>query len=457
MKIVKKWTNAIAGYDAMTQIYDYDVIIVGGRPAGSTLAARLGMAGLRVLLLERAAMPALPGASCPIIYASTMEMLDEIGADEAAYARNTPKIHQMINAGALMKGALTIPMVNGRDYGYAIDRARFDFALWENALRFPTVTGRIGFSVSDLLWEDGQVTGVIGGVQGQPRESIRARVMIGADGRYSVVARKAGAAERDEHVENPTSIYYAYWKGAPPYRDAETGATPGASAVAWGDGTGFGFLMMDSADDTVVVAIEGKSDVVNPPAGKVDEWYIDFLRRYPLIWDRMKDAEQITSVRGMKQIGNLYRQPGGTGWALVGDAYHQKDPIDGQGMYDAVFTAKMLAEATISYFEGDLTWDAALTQYDERARAETYPMYKSTLARIQNSFYAEAPEWVTRIATGTIGRWLFEDRLLLEQMGLMLTRQIAPDQVMSAPLVVGALMRGPLRDLSKYLERQIQA
>ena len=61
----------------------FDVIIVGGRPAGSTLAARLGQRNIRTLLLERATMPSLPAISSPGIYASTMQMLDEIGADEA--------------------------------------------------------------------------------------------------------------------------------------------------------------------------------------------------------------------------------------------------------------------------------------------------------------------------------------------------------------------------------------
>ena len=74
--------------------YDWDVIIVGGRAAGSTLAARLGRSGLRVLLLERAAFPSLPAVSSPIIYASTMQMLDEIGANEQEYARNTPRIRR---------------------------------------------------------------------------------------------------------------------------------------------------------------------------------------------------------------------------------------------------------------------------------------------------------------------------------------------------------------------------
>lgn len=428
----------------------YDVIIVGGRPAGATLAARLGMAGLRVLLVERAQMPALPGASCPIIYASTMDMLDEIGADEAAYAHNTPKIRRMINASPGLYAEVNIPMRNGRDYGYAIDRARFDFALWENALRFPSVQGRLGFSVSDLVWENGCVAGIVGAEAGRPRETVRARLVIGADGRFSVVARKAGAAQRDEHTDYPTSIYYAYWKNVPPFDDR------GAAAVAWGDNDGVGYLIMDSADGTVAAGVEGQSNIVDPPPGKVDQWYEGMLRRAPAIWERLQNAERVTDVRGMKQIGNMYRQPGGGGWAVTGDAYHQKDPIDGQGIYDAVFTAKALSDEVIAYFEGRQAWDEALANYDAAARSETFPMYQSTLQRVQASLYNSSPEWLNRIARGSFGRWLIEDRLVLEQLGLMLTRQIPADEVMSTPIMVGALLRGPLRDLSRFLDRQLE-
>src|SRR5690349_780577 len=131
---------------------DYDIIIVGGRAAGSTLAARLGKQGAHVLLLERNQFPSLPAASSPIIYSSTMRLLDEIGARESDYARNTPRIHEMFIDNDYFQTRLPIPDENGRAYAYAIDRARFDAALWENALRFPTVEGRVGFSVSDLLW-----------------------------------------------------------------------------------------------------------------------------------------------------------------------------------------------------------------------------------------------------------------------------------------------------------------
>src|SRR5262245_51073030 len=105
----------------------YDVIVVGGRPAGATLAARLGRLGLRTLLLERDSFPSPPAASCPIIYPSTMRLLDEIGADEADYARGTPRLHA-INTQIRddFRTTIHVPHLFGRDYAYAIDRARFD-------------------------------------------------------------------------------------------------------------------------------------------------------------------------------------------------------------------------------------------------------------------------------------------------------------------------------------------
>lgn len=427
----------------------YDVIIVGGRLAGSTLAARLGQQGLRVLLLERAKMPSLPGASSPIIYASTMELLDEIGADESVYARNTPKIHRLINITPEMRADIAIPMAHGRDYAYAIDRARFDGALWQHALSFPTVDGRDNYSVVDLVWDRVRVAGVVGqGAEGT-RETITADLVVGADGRFSTVARAVKAGERDHDLEYPTTLYYAYWKNAAPFDDK------GAAAVAYSEGKGYGFLMMDSADDTLAVAVEGQAEKLTAAPGQVEEFYLDLLRNHPFVWQRLENAERVTEVRGMKRIGNLYRDSGGLGWALVGDAYHQKDPIDGQGIYDAVFTAKLLAQAIDDWKAGRKLWDEALVWYDENARAQTYPMYRATIERVRNTLYPRTPKWFNEFSERTWLRWLLQDPLYQEQIGMMLTRQISPEEMMSPPIIVGALLRGPLRDLSRFLEKQI--
>jgi flavin-dependent dehydrogenase len=426
---------------------DYDIIIVGGRPAGSTLAARLGAAGVRVLLLERSQLPSLPGASSPIIYASTMHLLDEIGAIEAEYARNTPQLHYMVNDSPGMQMKMRIPDAYGRDYAYAIDRARFDDALFRTAGRTAHVTAWDSFSVIDLLWDGEIVIGIEGHGADKQKRRITADLVVGADGRFSTIARKVDAPTHDEITDHPTSLLYAYWRGAT--RSDEP------CAMAYGENNGYGLLVMDSADDTLCVCIEGRAELLESD-GKAEEHYLSLLKRAPAIWQRIEHAEMTTSVRGMRKVGNMYRSPGGQGWALVGDAYHQKDPIDGQGIYDAVFTAKLLSEAIVKARSGALTWEAALAWYDAAARAETFPMYQSTLERIRSTIYSDVPDWLVKLGSLTFGRWILEDKLIQERMGLMLVRKVAPQSAITLPLTLGALARGPLRDLSKRLSDEIE-
>lgn len=422
----------------------YDVIIIGGRPAGASLAARLGQQGLRTLLVERASFPSLPAASSPIVYSPTLKLLDEIGADETAYARATPRIHRIYADNSQFQLAVPLPLAHGRDYAYAIDRARFDAALWDNASRFPTVDTRLEYAVTDLLWENDRVVGIVGHVHQGQTERIRADIVVGADGRFSTVAKTVQAAEYDVHTEYPTSLLYAYWRHVKPYPKAG-----GASAVAYEGSYGYGLLVMDSADGTTAVTMEGQAALLEAPAGKVTEFYMEKLKANPHVMARLEGAEMVTKVHGMRGIGNKYRQPGGAGWALVGDAYHQHDPLDGQGIYNALFTAKSLAWAIRYYKRGQMTWNEALEWYDETTRSKTYGMYRQTLTNVKNNFYnadQQMPGWAL---TGL--RWVMEDPTTIDLFGKLMTRQIPPEVInMATPAVaVGALMRAPLREFRK--------
>jgi flavin-dependent dehydrogenase len=426
---------------------DYDVIIIGGRPAGSTLAARLGKQKLKVLMVERSTLPSLPAVSCPIIYSATMAMLDEIGAPESEYAAGTPKIERMVQAiNPDLQTAIRLPEAYGRDYGYAVDRARFDCALWNNALRYLTVTGWQNFSVTDLLWEGDTVVGIVGKGEDREEKKITARLVVGADGRFSLVARKVNAQTRDEYLDYPASIYYAYWRNLKPYDNGT------ATAVAYAGEPGYGYLVMDSADNTAAVAVEGQAALFED-VKDAEAYYLDLLNRNPLIEARLEGAEMVTTVRGMKKIGNLYREAGGKGWALVGDAYHQKDPLDGQGIYNAVFSAKALAHAIQKWNNGEMNWAGAVEWYDETVRIKTYSTYKALLTRVQGSLYAPAPpEWVV----DKFSRWVMDDPDMQDLMGKLLTRQIPADMMtlMTPPVIAKAMIRGGLRDLQKgILER----
>ncbi len=422
----------------------YDIIIVGGRPAGSSLAARLGQQGLSVLLVERATFPSPPAASSPIIYAPSMKLLDEIGADEQAYAFNTPRLRRVIGDNSRFKATINIPKAFGRNYAYAIDRARFDATLWDTAARLENVEARQNFSVTDLLRDGERVCGIIGHEHGSDEQHITADVVIGADGRFSLVGRKVEAREYDVHTDNPTTLLYAYWKDVQPYDEASP------SAVAYEGGYGYGLLVMDSVDGTTAVTMEGQVDLLDPEGGKTKDFYLDLLRANRKVWKRLDGAEMLTKVHGMRRIGNCYRQPGGPGWALVGDAYHQHDPLDGQGIFNALFTAKSLAWAIRYWKQGEMSWDEALNWYDETARSKTYGMYRRTIQSVRESFYNEGrlPGWAV------IGlRWVMEDPNMHDLIGKLLTRQIPPEVVTLAtpPVMFGAMLRGSLNDFRKRL------
>jgi 2-polyprenyl-6-methoxyphenol hydroxylase-like FAD-dependent oxidoreductase len=423
----------------------FDVIIVGGRPAGATLAARLGQAGLRVLLLERATLPSAPATSCPAIYPATMRLLDEIGADESAYARGTPRLHRMVSEiRDDFRVSIPMPALFGRDYLYAIDRARFDEALWHTAARCPSVDARQGFVVTDLLRAGEQVTGVIGRDTNGAEQRFSADCVVGADGRFSLIARKVGARSYDQRADLPTTIYYAYWRNVAPYDDQ------GPLIITYGSGRGYGYLLMDSADSRTCVAIEGRSDALELDDEKAAACYMRLLRAHPRIWRRLAHAEPTGEVRGMRDIGNLYRHAGGPGWALVGDALHQKDPLDGQGIYDAVFTAKALSQAILAWKRGEASWAQVLDSYQASVREETEPMYQATMNRVQNELYTQHPDWAYR----TWLRWLADDREYKRRIALLLGRGIDPVDWLPSSVILAAIGRGALSELGRAITRQ---
>ncbi len=430
----------------MPDTVHYQVIIVGGRPAGATLAARLGQAGLRVLLLERATLPSLPAVSSPAIYGSSMRLLDEIGAEEADYAQGTPRLRRWVyEFRDDFRVVNQVPEVLGRDYGYAIDRARFDDALWRLAARSPSVTARQAFGVTDLLWDGERVAGVVGKTRGGDEEHFTGDVVVGADGRFSLVAAKVKAASHDVRADLPTSLYYAYWRGVEAYDGS------GPCVHIFGPGYGLGFLLMDSADGTCAVVTEGQSALLDPDQhGGAEAMYLGLLQQYPQLWRRFKHAERVTTVRGIKKVGNLYRQAGGPGWALVGDAYHQVDPIDGQGVFDALFTARALAKAVLAYTRGQQTWPQALAAYDAEVRAETFPMYRETLNRVQRELYTRHPEWAFK----TWVRWLTQDPAYKRRLALLITRGIPAEGWLPASVFLGALARGAWGDVKRLGRRE---
>ena len=142
-----------------------------------------------------------------------MRLLDEIGLEEAAYAAISERCRRLeIQFDTHFKVSLGVPEMFARDHVYGIDRASFDHVLWARLARFPSVTARRGFAFLDLVRDaDGTVIGIEGQEGDGPRESIRARCVVGADGRFRLVAKRAGAKVTDDHPDHTSTVYFADW------------------------------------------------------------------------------------------------------------------------------------------------------------------------------------------------------------------------------------------------------
>lgn len=399
----------------------YEVIIVGGRPAGSSLALRLGRAGLRVLLLEKARLDEQPPLSLPFLMNSAMQLLDELDLSESDYAGDAPKLRRFyLHFRDHFRTHLSIAPVGARDYVYVVDRVRFDSALWNKLGQHPSVDRKPQATLIDLLRDpSGQVCGVSYRDADGQIQTATAPWVVGADGRYSLVARKAKARITLSHPEVATSALYAFFAGVRPYEPRS--GEPHAVQI-YTSCQGHSTIAMPTSEGRVGIVFQGRADRFTPTSGHIADYYLDGLRKMPAVWERLADARRVSPVYGIKRIGNLYRQAGGPGWLLVGDAYHQKDFIDAQGIYDALLEAKLLAACLVDWHTGRLAAADLVHRYETEAFAATHPMFQATLDRLRREIFSSPPPIVIK----TILRTLMTSPAYMQRFAQLVSRQIDP-------------------------------
>src|SRR5215212_7094885 len=191
---------------------DYDAIIVGARVAGSSLAILLGRQGTRVLLVDRDRFPS-DTLSTHLLQPPAVEMLDRLGARaevESSGLRRLGRLRTCLGD-VVVEGPLREPGA----YALCARRNRLDLALIRQAVGRHGVELRERTRAQGLVWEDGRVTGLELQTAGGARHTVRARVVVGADGKYSRVAEWTGAA-RYEETPALRPVYYAYYRGVTP-------------------------------------------------------------------------------------------------------------------------------------------------------------------------------------------------------------------------------------------------
>ncbi len=397
----------------------YDAIVVGAGPAGSAVAILLAEHGHSVLLLDKAAFPR-PKLCGEYLSPEASRILDRLGVLKAVDTAGAVPLRGMrITApdGTVLEGRYPTegPYRGYRDHALAIPRLTFDQILLDRARALP-VDVRERHRVEDLLLDGDRVVGVRGvGPDGAGFEA-RSPLVVGADGRQSLVARRLDLIE--SHALRRMALL-TYVEGIGGFGDlGEIYVDPPDYAI-----------LNPVAPGTVSLSLVVPLRHVTPYSGKLDAFFHARLKQLDHLRPRIATMRPVGPVAALGPLAYRVKPPRHAGVLLVGDAAGFYDPFTGEGIYTALRSAELAAEVGHrALVRGDCS-RAVLAPY-RRARRQAF----------------RDKERVTRLLQMVIGRrWLANlvARRLVRRpdlLGLLMGvigDFIPPRALLSPPLVFG--------------------
>lgn len=359
----------------------YDLVVVGARCAGASVALLAARAECRVLLIEKSRFPS-DIVSTHLIHQPGVARLEKWGLLNDVVATGCPPIDQAGYRIADVRLEGRSAPAGEQSAAYAPRRYLLDQILVDAA----TSAGaefRDRSAVISLVEDEGRIRGVRYKDSDGTVRTAQGRIVVGADGMRSTVARLVQA---QEIVSDPimTFVYYAYWRGLEPHfrlfeaQDQFVGMIP------------------TNHDQTVVAAYF--------PQRKFDDVRRDARRQYLETATRVvPELGAICSAGGtfdrlyaFGEQRNFFRKATGRGWALVGDAGHHKDSITAHGISDAFLQADLFADTVVPFIGSTEETDAL--EHFETARDEALTeSYHKTLFTAKLDVTAERLDLLRKI------------------------------------------------------------
>lgn len=351
----------------------YDTIVIGARCAGAPTAMLLARKGYDVLLVDRTTFPS-DTISTHVVHPQGVAALDRWGLLAGVTESGCPPIdtYSFDFGPIVIEGS---PGTPESPVAYCPRRTVLDQVLVEGAVQ-AGVELREGFGVEEIIVDDGRVVGIRGSDKGGETTTERARVVIGADGLKSFVARSVHA---EQYNDQPRLLcgYYSYWSDL---------STNGRFEVY--DRGNRGFALAPTNDGLTMVVGGWPYEEFEANKADIEGHYLEMFDLAPELADRLANATRETRVVGTA-VPNFFRKPFGPGWALVGDAGYNRDFITAQGISDAFRDAELCANALDAAFSGEQAFDDAMGEYQRIRDEQVLPMYELTL---QLASLQEPPE-----------------------------------------------------------------
>ena len=354
--------TAVAGRPA-----DYDVLVVGGGPAGSSAATFLSRGGLRVAVAEREAFPRFHVGES--LLPANLPVLERLGVLDAVKARGFYVKYGAYFHDQEMDLAYQFFFREGKPwppYTYEVQRGEFDKILLDHAARQPNVTLLQPASVERVAFDDDGVTVTLAEAAG-PRE-VRARFLVDASGRDALIASRHG---RRRPIEGLGKVaLFAHFRGGRRWPGKEAGNIRIFSfEPGW-------FWYIPFANGTSSVGCVLHARTVRGREGNLEQLYESLIARCRGLVEALDGAPRITPVHSAANFSYRTDPAIGDRFVCVGDAIAFVDPIFSSGVYIATQSAELSSAEILKAFRDNRFEARRFRDYERRIRNGMRPFQR---------------------------------------------------------------------------------
>ncbi|MDM5335686.1 NAD(P)/FAD-dependent oxidoreductase [Fictibacillus enclensis] len=339
----------------------YDVIIVGARAAGASLALFLGRKGYKVLVLDKFDSPG-PKACTHVI--GEVDLYERMGIKDKMESLGSPNLTRMRVEfeGHAMESDI---MVTSR--AISLRRELFDSILLNEVRRLPNVVLLRQHQVTNTIKQNGTVIGLECKTKEGEILSFKSKIVVGADGTSSLIARDCKAASQTS-ISHQHSILFGYVKHLKPY------PLPTMEWL-WNDRD---ILLCNPIDNQMhCIALIFPEEEFPQPYEDLTSFFFSRIQNAKNLGTRLKTLDLLYPVKGVRKMTSFIKQSFGEGWALVGDASATLHPISGIGIDNAIICSEFLALELDQFFSGKKSFRLAMENYQCKRDERLYPQYEA--------------------------------------------------------------------------------
>jgi flavin-dependent dehydrogenase len=325
----------------------YDCVVMGAGPGGSAAAALVAEAGYSTLLVEREKVPRFHVGES--LMPETYWIFERLGVLEQMKSSDfvKKKSVQFVSSSDKESAPFFFDRHDPRECSqtWQVERDRFDKMLFDNAARLGADTYD-ETRVMEVHFEDDRATGITVRRDGEPRR-VNARVVIDATGQQALIANRLKLKVEDPQLQK--LAVWSYFKGAARDEGDNAGATiilQTADKESW-------FWFIPLANGVTSIGTVGDRSYMLDGRGKPEEIFQAELKKCPAMQRRLEGAECISEHLVAREFSYTTAQRSGPGWVLVGDAYGFIDPIYSSGVYFALRTGELAADAIVDGLKRD--------------------------------------------------------------------------------------------------------